>query len=172
MAVVGVLLVILLWLLSLLMLALSGWGTYKLALLCWEKIRRALLRPGTAQIIAYEIFTPDPREIGIQDARPQVRLELDCERHGQRFQTSLGPLRCEELFPALDLPTHHVACWLSEDDWRHLLERRWITIACDWRQQKAILTSQIREDRRILLITFLSLNLFVLLVTLSLLNAG
>ena len=52
-----------------------------------------------------------------------------------------------------------------------MLENRWVTIACDWRQRKAILTSQIREDRRMLLIGFLSLSLFALLVTLSLLQS-
>ncbi|GEM_PF-1369305 len=171
MIVLFALLGVLFWLLSLLMLALSGWATYKLMGKLWDKIRRALLRPGTAQVTAYEVITPDPREIGIDDARPHIRLELDCERNGQRFQLSLGPLRCDKLFPALDLPAHHVACWLTEDDWRQLLEKRWITIACDWRRQKAILTSQIREDRIFLLITFLSISLFVLLVTLSLLNA-
>jgi hypothetical protein len=165
-----ILLCVLLWLVSLLLFAFSAWGSYKLVRLLWEKIRRALLRPGTAQITAYEIFTPDPEELDVKDTRPQVRLELDCERHGQRFQISLGPLTCEELFPALDLPAHHVACWLSDEDWRQLLEDRWITIACDWQQRKAILTSQIRQDRRLLLITFLSLSMFALTVTLSLLQ--
>ena len=171
MVVVFILLGGLLWLISLLLFAFSAWGSYKLVRLLWEKIRRALLRPGTAQITAYEIFTPDPEDLDVQDTRPQVRLELDCERHGQRFQISLGPLTCEELFPALDLPAHHVACWLDDEDWRQLLENRWVTIACDWRQRKAILTSQIREDRRMLLIGFLSLSLFALLVTLSLLQS-
>lgn len=170
MSVLFAVLIVLFWLISLLSLAFSGWAVYKLARLAWEKMRRGTLRPGTAQISAYEVFTPDPRDIGVSDARPQVRLELDCERHGRHFQISLGPLKCEELFPALDLPEHHVACWLSEDDWRQLLEKRWITIACDWSQQKAILTSQIREDRRTLIITFLSLSLFVLFITLSLLQ--
>jgi hypothetical protein len=124
-----ILLCVLLWLVSLLLFAFSAWGSYKLVRLLWEKIRRALLRPGTAQITAYEIFTPDPEDLDVKDTRPQVRLELDCERHGQRFQISLGPLTCEELFPALDLPAHHVACWLSDEDWRQLLEDRWITIA-------------------------------------------
>jgi hypothetical protein len=165
-----ILLCVLLWLVSLPLFAFSAWGSYKLVRLLWEKIRRALLRPGTAQITAYEIFTPDPEELDVKDTRPQVRLELDCERHGQRFQISLGPLTCEELFPALDLPAHHVACWLSDEDWRQLLEDRWITIACDWQQRKAILTSQIRQDRRLLLITFLSLSMFALTVTLSLLQ--
>lgn len=160
----------LLWLISLLLFAFSAWGFYKLARLLWEKIRRSFLRPGTAQITSYEVFTPDPEDIHVTDSRPQVHLELDCERHGQRFQISLGPLTCEELFPALDLPAHHVACWLSEEDWQQLLDKRWITIACDWRQRKAILTSQIRNDRRLLLISFLSLSLFALLVTLSLLH--
>ncbi|WP_061241157.1 hypothetical protein [Ectopseudomonas composti] len=170
MIVVFILLGGLLWLISLLLLAFSAWGFYKLARLLWEKIHLALLRPGTAQITAYEVLTPDPEDIHVQDTRPQIRLALDCERHGQRFEISLGPLTCEELFPALDLPAHHVACWLSEDDWRQLLEKRWITIACDWRQRKAILTSQIRQDRRMLLISALSLSLFVLTVTLSLLQ--
>lgn len=170
MVVVFILLGGLLWLISLLLFAFSVWGFYKLAQLLLGKIRRALLRPGTAQIKAYEIFTPDPEDIHVQDTRPQVRLELDCERHGQRFEISLGPLTCEELFPALDLPAHHVACWLSDEDWRQLLEHRWVTIACDWRQRKAILTSQIRKDRRLLLISALSLSLFVLLVALSLLQ--
>ncbi|MDN5536127.1 hypothetical protein [Comamonas sp.] len=160
----------LLWLISLLLFAFSAWGFYKLARLLWEKIRRSFLRPGTAQVTSYEVFTPDPEDIHVTDSRPQVHLELDCERHGQRFQISLGPLTCEELFPALDLPAHHVACWLSEEDWQQLLDKRWITIACDWRQRKAILTSQIRNDRRLLLISFLSLSLFALLVTLSLLH--
>ena len=160
----------LLWLISLLLFAFSAWALYKLARLLWEKIRRALLRPGTAQITSYEVFTPDPEDIDVQDTRPQVRLELDCERHGQRFQISLRPLTCEELFPALDLPAHHVACWLSDEDWRQLLENRWVTIACDWQQRKAILTSQIRQDRRMLLISFLSLSLFALLVTVALLQ--
>ncbi|VXA96217.1 conserved hypothetical protein [Pseudomonas sp. 8O] len=159
----------LLWLISLLLFAFSAWASYKLMRLLWEKIRRALLRPGTAQITSYEVFTPDPEDIHVQDTRPQIRLELDCERHGQRFQVSLGPLTCEELFPALDLPAHHIACWLSDEDWRQLLEKRWVTIACDWRLRKAILTSQIRNDRRLLLISFLSLSLFALTVTLSLL---
>ena len=171
MVVVFILLGGLLWLISLLLFAFSAWGSYKLVRLLWEKIRRALLRPGTAQITAYEIFTPDPEDLDVQDTRPQVRLELDCERHGQRFQISLGPLTCEELFPALDLPAHHVACWLDDEDWRQLLEKRWVTIACDWRRHKAILTSQIRQDRRILSISALSLSLFVLLVSLSLLQA-
>ncbi|MGE8295642.1 MAG: hypothetical protein ACN6PH_08865 [Pseudomonas sp.] len=160
----------LLWLISLLLLAFAAWGFHKLARLLWGKIRRALLRPGTAQITSYEVFTPDLEAFHALDSRPQVRLELDCERHGQRFQMSLGPLTCEELFPALDLPAHHVACWLSDEDWRQLLENRWITIACDWQQRKAILTSQIRQDRRLLLITFLSLSMFTLTVTLSLLQ--
>jgi hypothetical protein len=160
----------LLWLISLLLFAFSAWALYKLARLLWEKIRRALLRPGTAQITSYEVFTPAPEDIDVQDTRPQVRLELDCERHGQRFQISLGPLTCEELFLALDLPAHHVACWLSDEDWRQLLENRWVTIACDWQQRKAILTSQIRQDRRMLLISFLSLSLFALLVTVALLQ--
>lgn len=171
MVVVFILLGGLLWLISLLLFAFSAWGSYKLVRLLWEKIRRALLRPGTAQITAYEIFTPDPEDLDVQDTRPQVRLELDCERHGQRFQISLGPLTCEELFPALDLPAHHVACWLDDEDWRQLLEKRWVTIACDWHRHKAILTSQIRQDRRILSISALSLSLFVLLVSLSLLQA-
>jgi len=161
----------LLWLISLLLFAFAAWASYKLARLLWEKIRRALLRPGTAQITSYEIFTPDLEDIHFQDSRPQIRLELDCERHGQRFQISLGPLTCEELFPALDLPAHHVACWLSDEDWRQMLENRWVTIACDWQQRKAILTSQIRQDRRLLLLGFLSLSLFALLVTLSLLQS-
>lgn len=161
----------LLWLISLLLSAFSAWGFYKLARLLWEKIRRALLRPGTAQITSYEVFTPAPENVHVQDTRPQVRLELDCERHGQRFQISLGPLTCEELFPALDLLAHHIACWLSDEDWRQLLKDRWVTIACDWRQRKAILTSQIRQDRSMLLIGFLSLSLFVLLVALSLLQS-
>ncbi|QNH07900.1 hypothetical protein HNQ27_10700 [Pseudomonas sp. B11D7D] len=160
----------LLWLISLLLFAFSAWGFYKLARLLWEKIHRSFLRPGTAQVTSYEVFTPDPEDIHVTDSRPQVHLELDCERHGQRFQISLGPLTCEELFPALDLPAHHIACWLSEEDWQQLLDKRWITIACDWRQRKAILTSQIRNDRRLLLISFLSLSLFALLVTLSLLH--
>lgn len=159
----------LLWLIGLLLFAFSAWASYKLTRLLWEKIRTALLRPGTAQITSYEVFTPDPEDIHVQDTRPQIRLELDCERHGQRFQISLGPLTCEELFPALDLPAHHVACWLNDEDWRQLLEKRWVTIACDLRLRKAILTSQIRNDRRLLLVSFLSLSLFALLVTLSLL---
>lgn len=161
----------LLWLISLLLSTFAAWAFYKLARLLWKKIRRALLRPGTAQITSYEVFTPDLEDIHFQDSRPQVRLELDCERLGQRFQISLGPLTCEELFPALDMPAHHVACWLSDEDWRQMLENRWVTIACDWRQRKAILNSQIREDRRMLLIGFLSLSLFALLVTLSLLQS-
>jgi hypothetical protein len=87
-----ILLCVLLWLVSLLLFAFSAWGSYKLVRLLWEKIRRALLRPGTAQITAYEIFTPDHEDLDVKDTRPQVRLELDCERHGQRFQISLGPL--------------------------------------------------------------------------------
>lgn len=170
MIVVFVILGGLLWLISLLLLAFSAWAFYKLARLLWAKILSALLRPGTAQITAYEISTPDPDNQDAQDSRPQIRLELDCERHGQHFQISLGPLTCEELFPALDLPAHHVACWLSEEDWHQLLDKRWITIACDWRQHKAILTSQIRKDRRLLLVSFLSLSLFALIVTLSLLQ--
>ena len=159
----------LLWLISLLLFAFSAWASYKLTRLLWEKIRRALLRPGTAQIKSYEVFTPDPEDIHVQDTRPQIRLELDCERHAQRFQISLGPLTCEELFPALDLPAHYAACWLNDEDWRQLLEKRWVTIACDLRLRKAILTSQIRNDRRLLLVSFLSLSLFALLVTLPLL---
>lgn len=170
MIVVFILLGSLLWLISLLLSAFSAWGLYKLTQLLWEKIRRALLRPGTAQITSYKVFAPDPEDIHVQDTRPQIHLELDCERHGQRFQISLGPLTCEELFPALDLPAHHVACWLSDEDWRQLLEDRWITIACDWQQRKAILTSQIRQDRRILLISFLSVSLFALTAILSLLQ--
>jgi hypothetical protein len=170
MIVVFILLGGLLWLISLSLLAFSAWAFYKLTRLLWEKIRRSLLRPGTAQITSYEVFTPDPEDTHAMDSRPQVQLELDCERHGQRFQISLGPLTCEELFPALDLPAHHVACWLSEDDWRQLLDKRWITIACDWRQRKAILTSQIRKDRRLLVISVLSLSLFALTVTLSVLQ--
>src|SRR5690606_41007798 len=46
----------LLWLISLLLLAFAAWGFHKLARLLWEKIRRALLRPGTAQIISYAVF--------------------------------------------------------------------------------------------------------------------
>jgi len=98
-----------------------------------------------------------------------VRLELDGERHGgiSDIHGSID-VRETELFPTLDLPAHPVTCWLSEDDWSQLLESRWLTIARNWRQRESMLASQIRQDRRMPLLSCPSPGLLVLLATLSL----
>lgn len=133
-------------------------GTYYLlGRLILKTIRQAFLQPGTAQIIAYEIRTPDLREEDADDARPMISLELDCERHGQHFKLDLGPLSCQELFAAIDQPKRRAACWMTSEDWHQLLQDRWITVACDLKRAEAILTSQVRIKREMLVAAVIAL---------------
>jgi hypothetical protein len=154
----------LLWL-GLIAIALGAY--YLLGRLILKSMRQAFLRPGTAQITAYEIRTPDLKEDDAEDARPLIRLELDCERHGQHFRLNLGPLTCQELFAALDQPVHRAACWMTSEDWQQLLQGRWITVACDPGRTEAILTSQVRAKREMLVAALLALATIVLLALLQ-----
>lgn len=61
-------------------------GYYLFGRLILKGIRQAFLRPGAAQVAAYEILTPDPKEGDAEDARPMICLELNCERHGQHYR--------------------------------------------------------------------------------------
>lgn len=153
-------------LVCLLLLVLAGVAYYHMGKHTLRTLRQVFLRPGTAQVTGYEIFTPDLTQSDASDARPMIRLQLDCERQGQRFPLELGPLTCGELFLALDQSEYRVASWMTDEDWRQLLENRQIIVACDPRRRDAALTSQVHAARKTLvtfLIALASLTLMALL---------
>lgn len=154
----------LLWL-GLITIALGAY--YLLGRLILKSIRQAFLRLGTAQITAYEIQTPGLEEGDAEDARPTIRLELDCERHGQYFRLNLGPVTCQELFAALDQPVHRAACWMTSEDWKLLLHERRITIACDPQRAEALLTSQVSAKREMLIAAVIALATIIALALLQ-----
>lgn len=68
------------------LIAIGLGGYYLSGRLILKGIRQAFLRPGTTQVAAYEIRTPDPKEDDAEDARPMICLELSGERHGQHYR--------------------------------------------------------------------------------------
>lgn len=124
--------------------------------------RRAFLRTGTAQVTGYEMFTPDLAEGHGEDERPLFRLQLACERDGQLCSLTVGPVSCQELFMALDQPLHRASCWMTEDDWRDLLEGRELTVACDFRRNEAFLLNQKQLARETLIGALITLAVLAL----------
>lgn len=99
---------------------------------------------------------------------PSQLLVRSTERSRTTCQIERAATQSIRKCATLDLPAHPVTCWLSEDDWSQLLESRWLTIARNWRQRESVLANQIRQDRRMPLLSCPSPGLFVLLATLSL----
>ncbi|MGE8502823.1 MAG: hypothetical protein ACN6P1_11400 [Pseudomonas sp.] len=114
-----------------------------------QRIKIACMQPGTAQVIAFRVSTHDPEDRLYDDARPVVELELNCEVKGKHFHLTLEPLTSQNLFKALELPEHSASCWMSDSDWHQLLDGRWIAIACNPRNEKAVLIEQLHYSREV-----------------------
>ncbi|MGE8498346.1 MAG: hypothetical protein ACN6O6_12645 [Pseudomonas sp.] len=135
----------------LLLVAMACAGYYFAGKLILKNTRRAFLRTSTARVTAYDMFTPDLAEGDAEDERPLLHLQLACERGGQLCQLKLGPVSCQELFLALGQPRYRSSCWMTDDDWRDLLEGRELAVACDFRHNAAFLLNQMQLAREILI---------------------
>ncbi|QEI06231.1 hypothetical protein FXN63_10560 [Pigmentiphaga aceris] len=134
------------------MVALCGLAYYYLFKKIATFARQALIRATEARVTGFEISIPDLTQSDASDARPMIHLHLEDSIRQSQF--SLGPVPCRDVFIALGEPENLAACWMTDDDWRQLLQNRQISVIRDARSKGAVLATDMRQQKQ-MLISFL-----------------